>query len=118
MKLLLIEDDGSQVEVLTKLLKRILSPEGVEIVTASTLRDGLSVASALEPDIIVLDLCLTDSPEWRDTVAHIKDFPSRAKVMIMTGLADPTFEIMGECLKAGAHGFFLKPLIGGSLASV
>jgi CheY-like chemotaxis protein len=60
MRVLLIEDDPSSRD----LAKRIIETQGHSVVTAGDGREGLRLAQADRPELIVLDLNLPDLPGW------------------------------------------------------
>jgi CheY-like chemotaxis protein len=51
-----VDDDGGNVE----LLRALLEPEGFKVVTAAGGRQGIEVATAQQPHLILLDLMMPD----------------------------------------------------------
>jgi len=58
-RILLVEDDPDQVQALTV----ILEPEGYRVIVATTGQEGLEKAAEERPDLIVLDIMMTDETE-------------------------------------------------------
>lgn len=111
MTLLLVDDDKKGQDTLVKYLNQISEGE-LTIYTAQTLAQGLAIDHEKKPHVVLLDLLLPDSPNWRDTVTKICDF--KAPVVVVTGLdiAANDYEIFLACLKNGAKRVFEKPQMG------
>lgn len=58
-KILIIDDDPDQVEA----LQVTLEPEGYQILSASSGQEGLQKALDEKPDLIILDIMMTDETE-------------------------------------------------------
>ena len=96
----LIIDDESE---LCLLLKKYLSRKFKKVEIATTLKEGISMAKQLSPDVVFLDNNLPDG----HGIDYIKLFRLNAKKIIlisaMTNLAD-------LALKLGANYFIAKPI--------
>jgi DNA-binding response OmpR family regulator len=111
MRVLIIEDDGSQAETLARLLRKTTSGRW-ETSTAGTFTEGVALSNSLRPAITILDLSLPDMPDTPDMpgwmrVAH--GIPTiHPPVIVITGLPDPNKEIKFECYRYGAQNVFSK----------
>jgi DNA-binding NarL/FixJ family response regulator len=72
---------------------------------ARTGRDGITLASDCQPDVVLLDLRLPDMP-GPEMVQAIRRVAPGAKVVLFT--AHPDHAGLQPALQAGAHGFVLK----------
>jgi CheY-like chemotaxis protein len=103
-RVLLVDDEPDQVEM----YRFALEQAGFEVVSASTARDGLSRARALQPDVIVLDLRLPDMTGWE--VCEVLKTDSRTEripVLLLTAAATPTLD--QDATNAGCAAVLLKP---------
>jgi PAS domain S-box-containing protein len=76
--ILALEDDPSALA----LLREYLEPEGMTLVTAATVREGLVKALELRPDAIVLDLFLRQGSGW-DALASLKNLPETREIPVL-----------------------------------
>ncbi len=111
MKLLFVEDDVNQAELFARLLGKLFAGNQFESCAKPTLAQAIMVVEEFDPDMIFLDLKLSDSPDWRETLKVIHGPFAKYPVFVLTGIIDPTFQIMAESFRAGARGFFLKPFL-------
>ncbi len=102
--LLIVEDDGSIMNVSKKLLERI----GYRVLTAKTGRDALRVSGGFKEkiDLAILDAVLPDMA-GREIYQHLVETRPGLKVLVCSGYSiDGPAE---DILKAGAQGFIQKP---------
>ena len=104
MPTLLIVDD--EPNVLYSLEKRLKS-EDLEILTASTAKQGIETVKNRDPDAVLLDVRLPDM-SGLDAFAEIRKHDPRVPVVIIT--AHATTETAIEAMKRGAFDYLLKPL--------
>jgi two-component system nitrogen regulation response regulator GlnG len=104
MSTLLIVDD--EPNVLYSLEKRLKS-ESLDIVTASTAKQGIELAKDSNPDAVLLDVRLPDM-SGLDAFDEIREHDPRMPVVIIT--AHATTETAIEAMKRGAFEYLLKPL--------
>ena len=101
-KVLVIDDDAT----VRSLMRRYLSREGFEVVTADGGREGLEFARDLHPSVITLDVFMPDMDGWSVLQAIKQDAElSRIPVIMMT--------ISDEKQKGftlGASGYLTKPV--------
>ena len=103
-RILIIED---QPELLSDLLL-ILELEGYEVEGASTGQEGVQLAFATPPNLILCDFLLPDI-NGLDIVRQLREDPCTEKtpVIFITAIADPALH--QACLSAGAIYVFEKP---------
>ena len=66
-KILVVDDDPE----ITKLLEKFLSGEGYEVVLAASGAAALSATSAMEPDLVLLDIVLGNE-DGRDVLRELR----------------------------------------------
>jgi two-component system, cell cycle response regulator DivK len=104
MRVLYVEDD----ELNFRLVERVLTYDGHEVVRARDGGTGLSLATTLHPDVVLMDLLLPDLNGF-EIARRMRHFPALATVPIIavTGLWSN-----GErerALSEGFAGFVAKP---------
>jgi adenylate cyclase len=101
-RVLVIDDDAT----VRDLMRRFLSREGFDVVTASGGREGLELARELHPSVITLDVFMPDMDGWSVLQALKQDAVlSRIPIILMT--------ISDEKQKGftlGASGYLSKPV--------
>jgi cyclic di-GMP phosphodiesterase len=102
----LVVDDEPHI---TKLLTRMLTHEGHEVLTAETVAAARDVIDTRAPDVVILDVMLPDS----DGITLCQRIKQNAAtrltpVVLMTGLHDADVQLRG--LEAGADDFLDKPI--------
>lgn len=102
MTILLIEDHDATASTLERRLKR--TDPSLEIIHARTFADGLRISNELKPDVTLLDLCLPDVKDWRETCRSIEKF--YPPVFVITSMELPLVE--AECHKYGVRNVFPK----------
>jgi signal transduction histidine kinase/ActR/RegA family two-component response regulator len=99
---LVIDDDPATRD----LLERGLSANDLSVVTAENGEDGLLLAQALRPDIIILDVVLPDKDGW-EVLAALKSDPELMGIpAIMLTIVDER----GKGLALGATEYLIKPV--------
>jgi DNA-binding response OmpR family regulator len=103
-QILIIEDDAT----LRDILKDSLTGEGYAIVEAQSGEEGLSRGLASHPDLILLDILLSDE----DGLTVLKKIRAdevwgkHVKVIMLTNLSDN--QSVAAALDLGAHSFLVK----------
>ena len=104
---LIIEDEPQ----IRRFVRSALEEEGCVVHEAGTAADGLALAAAHEPALVVLDLGLPDR-EGVEVVRCLRGW-SDAPVIILSARADETDKI--DALDAGADDYLTKPFGVGEL---
>ncbi|MEO8856111.1 MAG: response regulator transcription factor [Burkholderiaceae bacterium] len=102
MRLLLIEDDLA----LQTSLRRALERRGLSITLCDNGVDALAQWSALQPDLVLLDLSLPDM-DGLDVLAQARKAGLSAPVLVLTARGTVGDRILG--LNAGADDYLAKP---------
>jgi signal transduction histidine kinase/ActR/RegA family two-component response regulator len=99
---LVIDDDPATRD----LLERSLSAANLSVVTAENGEDGILLAQALRPDVIMLDVILPEKDGW-DVLAALKTDPELMDIpVIMLTVVDER----GRGLALGATEYLIKPV--------
>lgn len=103
-RLLAIDDSV----LIHRLLKARLSPENIEIHSATTGGQGLALARSLGPDVILLDVDIPDMDGFQ-ILAELKADPQTMEipVIFLSGIRDTHYKVRGFDL--GAIDFITKP---------
>lgn len=107
VKILAIDDDIG----MTELLSLLLTPASSEIITANTGQDGIELARKNKPDIIILDLMLSELNGWA-VCKKIRSF-SDVPILILTAMDTPG--CVAQALDVGADDYLVKPVSSGTL---
>ncbi len=105
-KVLLIEDNSLDVSTFDLMLKRSGLQTG--LFTCTTLAEGIQLTSELQPDIIFLDISLTDS-DGISTFRDLKNHTGPIPVVIITGNENDELALLA--LREGAQDYLLKSKI-------
>lgn len=100
----MVEDHADSRELLALMLRHI----GYEVIEAAAGREGIKMALAEDPDLIIMDLGLPDINGIEATV-RLKQNPKTAQVPIIayTGLQE--YYGRNEANEAGIAGYLTKP---------
>ncbi len=99
---LVIDDDPATRD----LLERSLSAVDISVVTADNGEDGILLAQALRPDIIILDVVLPDKDGW-EVLAALKADP---ELMNIPAIMLTVLDERGRGLALGATEYLIKPV--------
>ena len=105
MKILIVEDNEMNLDMLTRRLARL----GFEIVSATDGHRGIEVASAERPDLILMDMSLPDLDGW-ETTRRLKAEPSTSAIKIIALTAHAMAEDRERALAAGCDDYDTKPV--------
>src|SRR4051794_37712456 len=103
-RILFVEDEPSIYESFSRTLARA----GYEPVLARTARDALSLASRIQPALVLLDLGLPDG-DGRDVCVAVRR-DSDVPIIVLTARGSETDRIIG--LELGADDYVVKPFSG------
>jgi DNA-binding NtrC family response regulator len=101
--LLVIDDEAS----IHYAFRRAFREPSLTVLTASTAAEGLAVVAEVRPDVVLLDIHLSDQ-SGLDTFQRIKAIDARIPVIFITGHG--TTDTAIEAMKLGAFDYLLKPL--------
>jgi two-component system cell cycle response regulator DivK len=104
-KLLLVEDN----ELNRDMLLRRLTRAGYEVVTALDGEEGVAVARAELPDLILMDMSLPVMNGW-DATRQLKRYPETAKIPVIALTAHAMPSDRQEALAAGCDDYDTKPV--------
>jgi two-component system nitrogen regulation response regulator GlnG len=104
MPTLLVVDDEPSILLA---FQRAFGSAGVDVLTAETAADGLDLARRHRPDVVILDIHLTDL-SGMDALRQLREMDARRPVIFITGKS--TTDTAIEAMKLGAYEYLLKPL--------
>lgn len=102
---LIIEDDTMS----QMILSRFLSSQGCRIILAANGMEGLLLARASRPDIIILD-AHTPGMSGKETLEHIRADELLKDIPVIIASGDVFKEANEELLLAGANEYLVKPI--------
>ena len=102
-KLLVVDDEPN----LLYSLKKGLQSDTVEVITASTAGEGISLARDARPDAVIMDVRLPDM-SGLEAFGQIHQWDSRLPVIVVT--AYTTTETAITAMKQGAFDYLVKPV--------
>lgn len=103
MKVLMIDDDQMLIDVWSMVLKK----EGYEVVTASTGKEGIELATSEHPDFILLDQIMPDM-KGNDVLDQLKENPNTQNIQIAIASNYSENDLMQEAIQKGAIDYILK----------
>src|SRR5436190_17033207 len=103
-RILYIEDNPDN----RTLVKRVLEAEGYALSEASNAHDGLMLAMAQAPDLILMDINLPEVDGYT-TTARLKATPGLEKVKVIALTANVMKGDREKTLAAGCDGYIQKP---------
>ena len=109
-KILLVEDNEYNREMLTKRLERA----GFSMVTAVDGREGLQMASSEQPDLILMDLDLPEIDGWEAT-RRLKENEVTSSIPVIALTAHAMQQDLKKAIEAGCNHYETKPVMFGRL---
>jgi two-component system, cell cycle response regulator DivK len=109
-RLLYIEDNEMNRDMLSRRLQR----RGFEVLIAADGEEGVSLASAQRPDLILMDMSLPVLDGWEAT-RRIKAAPDTRRIPIIGLTAHAMAADRDKCLEAGCDDYNTKPVELGRL---
>lgn len=104
-KILLVEDNEMNLDMLSRRLKR----QGFEVVTAEDGVKGLIVAETESPHLILLDMSLPGMDGW-ETAQRLKSMPETSSIPIIGLSAHAMEQDRQRALAAGCNDYDTKPV--------
>ncbi len=102
-RLLVIDDEPNVLYSLEKTLRS----DALEVLTASTAKEGIELAQRRHPDAVLLDVRLSDM-FGLDAFDRLREVDPRLPIVVITAYA--TTETAIEAMKRGAFEYLLKPV--------
>jgi DNA-binding NtrC family response regulator len=109
-RILVVDDAPDTVE----LLKRNLTSEGYDVLTASSVAEALSTLEATSVDVVITDFKMP-KVSGLDLVRHVRENCRDTAVMMITGYASVSGAV--DAVKAGAEEYLPKPFTDQELSS-
>lgn len=104
-RILYIDDDASN----RLLVKRVLMAEGFELDEAENALDGIEMAVANLPDLILMDISMPEMDGLRAT-HRIREIPTIAQTKVVALTANAMHGDREKILDAGCDGYISKPI--------
>lgn len=104
IRILMVEDDPGDVDLLWELLSEESSPS-FEIECVNTLEKGMDLLARGNIDVVLLDLFLPDG-KGVETLAKAQAHTQKIPIVIMTGLDDEMLAL--EAVRKGAQDYLVK----------
>jgi CheY-like chemotaxis protein len=103
-KILLVEDDAVQIEM----IKKQLEPMGHDLIVAKNGQEGIKLAEKQKPDLILMDMIMPGM-HGLEAVIKLKESPrtQNIPVIALTIMSSPKF--VQECYRVGIIDYIKKP---------
>ena len=101
-KTILVVDDEPQIR---RVVKHALADDGTRVLEAATAREGIDIAAAERPDLIVLDLGLPDG-SGEEVCREVRGW-SQAPILVLSARHSDTEKV--SLFDAGADDYVTKP---------
>lgn len=105
MKILLVEDNEMNLDMLSRRLER----KGFEVVIATDGAQGLELAQSEAPDLILMDMSLPVMDGWEAT-RRIRALPEISATPIIALTAHAVTGDRERCFEAGCNEYETKPV--------
>jgi two-component system, cell cycle response regulator DivK len=102
---LLVEDNEMNRDMLSRRLER----KGFEILIAVDGAEGIAIATAQLPDLILMDMSLPKIDGWEAT-RHLKADPHTQAIPVIALTAHAMTSDRDKCLAAGCNDYDTKPI--------
>ena len=103
--ILIVEDNKTNL----KLVRDVLQVKGYETLEAGTAEDGLKLARALAPDLILMDIQLPGM-NGIDALKALRAEPATVAIPVIAITASVMQQDRQENLRTGFNGFIEKPI--------
>lgn len=91
------------------LVQRVLMAEGFDVYGVETAREGIRLAIADPPDIILMDINMPGI-SGLDATRELRQTPECEKTPIVALTANITQTMLDEAMEAGCDGYITKPI--------
>lgn len=110
LKLLLVEDNEMNRDMLSRRLKR----KGYDVILAEDGEQAIQLATETMPDLILMDMSLPVIDGW-EAAKQVKQNPTTAHIPIIAQTAHAMANDREKCLEAGCDDYTPKPIHMGQL---
>ena len=113
VKVLVVDDSPTEIFQFKGMLEEL----GYEVITAENGRDGVALANAEQPDVVLMDIVMPDMNGFQATRQICRGTgTSHIPVIIVSSKDQETDKVWGK--RQGASGYITKPVDGENLVSV
>jgi two-component system cell cycle response regulator DivK len=109
-RILLVEDNEMNRDMLSRRLRR----RGFEVLIAADGEEGVSMAAAEKPDLVLMDMSLPILDGWEAT-RRLKTTPGTERIPVIGLTAHAMATDRDKCLEAGCDDYDTKPVELGRL---
>jgi CheY-like chemotaxis protein len=109
-RLLLVEDNEMNRDMLSRRLRR----RGFEVLIAADGEEGVSMAAAEKPDLVLMDMSLPILDGWEAT-RRLRATPGTERIPVIGLTAHAMATDRDKCLEAGCDDYDTKPVELGRL---
>jgi CheY-like chemotaxis protein len=102
---LLVEDDPASIDIFTTILRH----GGYQVLSAMNAAEGVEMAVAHQPDIVVVDIGLPDAPGF-DVLSELTDHPSTQDIPLIVCTVHVFEHDVIRARHAGGDVFLKKPI--------
>jgi two-component system cell cycle response regulator DivK len=106
-RILLVEDEEANIEVLLSVLELMLDQRDVAV--ARDGHEGIRLANEIHPELILMDLSLPKLDGW-EVARSLKSNPQFAEIPILALTAHAMVGDRERALQAGCDDYFAKPI--------
>ena len=104
-RILLVEDNEMNRDMLSRRLRR----RGFEVLIAADGEEGVSMAAAEKPDLVLMDMSLPILDGWEAT-RRLKTTPGTERIPVIGLTAHAMATDREKCLEAGCDDYDTKPV--------
>lgn len=101
-QILLVDDEPK----LVRLVWEVLTATGFEVITTGSGREAVNLAAIEQPDLMILDVVLTDNIDGFEVARRVRDF-SDIPIIMLTARVEETDVLKG--FDAGVDDYITKP---------
>ena len=102
-RILIVDDEPTYREYLGRFLMR----EGLDVRTAESGTEAISIAREFAPDVLLADWMLRCKMHGIEVGSTLREMWPELRILLMTGF--PTADLQAEAERVGIHGFLEKP---------
>lgn len=112
-KILVVDDSPTETFQFREMLEKL----GYEVITADNGRDGVSMATNEQPDVVLMDIVMPDMNGFQATRQIARGEKTKhIPVIIVSSKNQETDKVWGE--RQGARGYITKPVDANELLSI